>query len=133
MFQGLTPRPISHTVIEGHPDVIQHIKKRGFDQKPGVRILEGRWQDWCKDDKLEDLLKGTEESGGGFDVVFIDTFAEGYEGVSESIAQEIFCILIVLCETELKDFFDVLPNILASPESVFSFWNGLGATSKPQQ
>ncbi|KAJ9116340.1 hypothetical protein QFC22_004780 [Naganishia vaughanmartiniae] len=109
MFQGLTPRPISHTVIEGHPDVIQHIKKRGFDQKEGVRILEGRWQDWCKDDKLEDLLKGTEESGGGFDVVFIDTFAEGYE--------------------ELKDFFDVLPNILASPESVFSFWNGLGATN----
>ncbi|KAJ9099213.1 hypothetical protein QFC21_004093 [Naganishia friedmannii] len=108
MFQGLTPRLFSHTVIEGHPDVIQHIKKRGFDQKEGVRILEGRWQDWCKDDKLEDLLKGTEESGGGFDLVFIDTFAEGYE--------------------ELKDFFDILPNILASPESVFSFWNGLGAT-----
>ena len=32
--------------------------------------------------------------------------------------------------SELKDFFDVLPNILAGPESVFSFWNGLGATSK---
>lgn len=82
MFQGLNPRPISHTIIEGHPDVIQHIKQRGFDQKEGVRVLEGRWQDWCTEDKLEDLLKGTEESGGGFDVVFIDTFAEGYEGRS---------------------------------------------------
>ncbi|GHJ90418.1 hypothetical protein NliqN6_6820 [Naganishia liquefaciens] len=109
MFQDLTPRPVSHTVIEAHPQVLEHIKKRGFDQKPGVKILDGRWQDWCKEDRLEELLKATEENGGGFDIVFIDTFAEGYE--------------------ELKDFFDVLPNILAGPESVFSFWNGLGATN----
>lgn len=38
--------------------------------------------------------------------------------------------LICFVHLELKDFFDVLPNILAGPESVFSFWNGLGATSK---
>ena len=80
MFQDLTPRPVSHTVIEAHPQVLEHIKKRGFDQKPGVKILDGRWQDWCKEDRLEELLKATEENGGGFDIVFIDTFAEGYEG-----------------------------------------------------
>lgn len=32
--------------------------------------------------------------------------------------------------SELKDFFEVLPGIVAGPDSVFSFWNGLGATSK---
>ncbi|KAI5450621.1 Arginine N-methyltransferase 2 [Naganishia albida] len=109
MFQDLSPKPASHTVIEAHPQVLEHIKKRKFNQKPGVKILDGRWQDWCKEDKLEELLKATEESGGGFDIVFIDTFAEGYE--------------------ELKDFFEVLPGILEGPDSVFSFWNGLGATN----
>ena len=84
MFQDLSPKPASHTVIEAHPQVLEHIKKRKFNQKPGVKILDGRWQDWCKEDKLEELLKATEESGGGFDIVFIDTFAEGYEGGSIS-------------------------------------------------
>lgn len=37
---------------------------------------------------------------------------------------------ISVVSQELKDFFEVLPNILADPDSVFSFWNGLGATSK---
>lgn len=37
---------------------------------------------------------------------------------------------IPVVSQELKDFFEVLPNILADPDSVFSFWNGLGATSR---
>jgi hypothetical protein len=45
--------------------------------------LDGRWQDWCKEERMEELLKVTEENGGGFDIVFIDTFAEGYEGMSQ--------------------------------------------------
>jgi hypothetical protein len=33
-------------------------------------------------------------------------------------------------ETELKAFFEIVPDLLEGPESVFSFWNGLGATSE---
>lgn len=47
---------------------------------------------------------------GGYDVIYFDTFSEGY--------------------SELKDFFQHLPNLLAGPESRFSFFHGLGATSK---
>lgn len=32
--------------------------------------------------------------------------------------------------TELKAFFEIVPDLLEGPESVFSFWNGLGATSE---
>lgn len=38
-------RPSSHTIIEAHPDVYAHMLSRGWDRKPGVRILFGRWQD----------------------------------------------------------------------------------------
>lgn len=31
---------------------------------------------------------------------------------------------------ELKEFFEIATDLLEGPESVFSFWNGLGATSK---
>ena len=31
---------------------------------------------------------------------------------------------------ELKAFFEIVTDLLEGPESVFSFWNGLGATSE---
>lgn len=34
-----------------------------------------------------------------------------------------------VADTDLKSFFEVLPDIL-DPKGVFSFWNGLGATSE---
>jgi len=37
--------PASHTIIEAHPDVYAHMCKLGWEQKPGVKILFGRWQD----------------------------------------------------------------------------------------
>lgn len=49
---------------------------------PNVRVLEGRWQDWVQDgDKMGEVL---EISDGGFDAIFVDTFAEGYEGESNT-------------------------------------------------
>lgn len=33
-------------------------------------------------------------------------------------------------ESDLKAFFDVIPDILEPEAGLFSFWNGLGATSK---
>lgn len=76
MFQNLTPPPIRHTIIEPHKDVLVQMKLKGWYDKPGVKILEGRWQDFT-----EGEICG---SDGGWDVVYIDTFAEGYEGEYQS-------------------------------------------------
>lgn len=35
----------SHTIIEAHPDVYQHMLDLGWDKKPNVKILFGRWED----------------------------------------------------------------------------------------
>ncbi|GES98764.1 protein arginine N-methyltransferase 2 [Rhizophagus clarus] len=42
-FQKYKPR--SHTIIEAHPDVYQFMMDRGWNNKPGVKIIYGRWQD----------------------------------------------------------------------------------------
>lgn len=101
MFQSLPSTPTLHVIIEPHPDVLQHMKELGWYSKPGVVILEGKWQDFVETD---DIM-----SHGGFDVVYTDTFSEDYD--------------------ELKDFFEHLPDLLSGPDSRFGFFNGLGATS----
>jgi protein arginine N-methyltransferase 2 len=101
--------PARHTIIEAHPSVLTHIQSTPFHNKAGVEVLPGRWQDWCQGDKLAELI-GKSAGGAGYDFVFIDTFAEDYE--------------------ELKAFFEIVTDLLEGPESVFSFWNGLGATSE---
>ncbi|KAF9924061.1 hypothetical protein BGZ65_008531 [Modicella reniformis] len=58
--------PSQHTIIEAHPDVYAHMIKEGWDKKPGVKILFGRWQDVL--DQLE-----------VYDGIFFDTFGEYYE------------------------------------------------------
>ncbi|KAF9917284.1 hypothetical protein BX616_001454 [Lobosporangium transversale] len=58
--------PVQHTIIEAHPDVYAYMIKEGWDKKPGVKILFGRWQDVV--DQLE-----------VYDGIFFDTFGEYYE------------------------------------------------------
>ncbi|KAJ3790790.1 arginine methyl transferase [Lentinula aff. detonsa] len=99
LFQALPTRPVTHYIVEPHPDVLQHMKELGWYQKPGVRIIEGKWQD-----SVQKLLEV-----GGFDVVYTDTFSEDYNA--------------------LRGFFEHLPDLVAGPESRFSFFNGLGATN----
>jgi len=77
------------------------MKDQGWYEKPGVTILEGRWQDVVEDERLL--------ATGGFDIVYTDTFSESYQ--------------------DLKEFFERLPDLLSGPESRFSFFNGLGATN----
>lgn len=36
----------------------------------------------------------------------------------------------LLIKSDLHDFFEELPNLLSGPQAKFSFFNGLGATSK---
>lgn len=42
-IQARSPR--THTIIEAHPQVYEKMIADGWDKKPGVRILFGRWQD----------------------------------------------------------------------------------------
>ena len=60
-------RPRSHTIVEAHPDVHARMLQQGWDRKPGVRILIGRWQEVLP------------ESGLTFNGIFWDTFSEYYE------------------------------------------------------
>lgn len=117
LLQATKPR--RHIIMEAHPDVLQHMRKQGVYDWPNVHILEGRWQDWLQGEKISEVI---ELSDGGFDSIFVDTFAEGYEGEGGAL----FSMLIA----DLKAFFEVLPDILEAENGRFSFWNGLGATSE---
>lgn len=79
MFQQLDPKPRKHVIIEAHPDVLAHMRETGVYDWPNVHILEGRWQEFLQGEKLGEVI---ELADGGFDAVFIDTFAEGYDGAS---------------------------------------------------
>jgi protein arginine N-methyltransferase 2 len=84
------------------------MRHKGWHKRPGVRILEGRWQDILtkaqyvptKDD--EGTLDPIDI--GKFDIVYFDTFMEGYHGH--------------------VDFIKHIPRLLRGPGSRFSFFNG---------
>lgn len=67
-IQSYSPR--THTIIEAHPDVYRQMLQDGWDKKPGVKILFGRWQDVI-------------ESLGQFDGIYFDTFGEEYSDLRE--------------------------------------------------
>jgi protein arginine N-methyltransferase 2 len=46
-IQGLSPK--SHTIIEAHPDVYEHMIQTGWGEKENVKIVFGRWQDVIDD------------------------------------------------------------------------------------
>ncbi|KAG2364901.1 hypothetical protein BDR07DRAFT_1278717 [Suillus spraguei] len=100
-FQNLSTPPALHVIIEPHRDVLAHMKEQGWYDKKGVSILEGKWQDCIASEALQGF--------GKFDIIYTDTFSENY--------------------SELHNFFKHLQQLLASPESRFSFFNGLGATN----
>ncbi|KAI8637933.1 S-adenosyl-L-methionine-dependent methyltransferase [Parasitella parasitica] len=60
-------KPKNHYIIEAHPDVYAHMLELGWDKKPGVKILFGRWQDMVAQ---LDIL---------FDGIFFDTYGEFYD------------------------------------------------------
>ncbi|KAL4073997.1 hypothetical protein J3A83DRAFT_4232837 [Scleroderma citrinum] len=100
-LQRVTKIPSLHVIIEAHPDVLVQMKKQGWYQQPGVKIMEGKWQDVVQRKEFLDL--------GAFDVIYTDTFAENYQ--------------------ELCKFFRLLPDLMVGPDARFSFFNGLGATN----
>jgi hypothetical protein len=70
-FQALQVPPSRHVIIEPHPDVLRYVREKGWYDKEGVTILEGKWQDFVGTKALEDMV---------FDAVYTDTFSEDYEG-----------------------------------------------------
>lgn len=94
--------PSMHVIIEAHPDVLAHMRAKGWYSRPGVRVLEGKWQDLIDSEEITSV--------GGFDAIYTDTFSENYR--------------------DLYGFFERVPDLLRGPDSTFSFFNGLGATSK---
>lgn len=90
--------PKTHYICEAHPDVLKKMKDEGWYSKPGVVVLEGRWQD-----RLNELLDMGEVF---FDGIYYDTFSEYYE--------------------DMLELYDVIVGLL-KPGGVFSFFNGLGA------
>jgi protein arginine N-methyltransferase 2 len=94
------------------------MRERGWYDRKGVVVLEGKWQDFVGTNLLEDMV---------FDMVYTDTFSEEYEG-DEQVCTCLY-LLTRVAPPDLRLFFDHLPKLLAGPSARFSFFNGLGATS----
>lgn len=64
-------KPRTHTIIEAHPDVYKKMMDDGWGEKPGVRVVFGRWQDVIH------------ELGVCYDGIFFDTYGEFYKDLQE--------------------------------------------------
>ncbi|KAL2831571.1 protein arginine N-methyltransferase 2 [Aspergillus pseudoustus] len=90
--------PSSHHIIEAHPDVVAEMKRKGWHEKPGVVIHEGKWQD---------VLPNLVAQGEMFDAIYYDTFAESYADFREFFSEQVIGLL--------------------EQEGKWSFFNGMGA------
>ena len=55
----------SHTILEAHPQVLAEMDRGGWPDKPGVRVLRGRWQETI-----------AQVPDGSLSAVFFDTYGE---------------------------------------------------------
>ena len=93
------------------------MRQLGWFDRPGVEVFEGTWQAYFKaiDDgsveaRVFDAVYCTCRSERRSDKSKVDTFSEHYR--------------------DLHAFFEMVPNILRDDSSRFSFFHGLGATSR---
>ncbi|PGH06837.1 hypothetical protein AJ80_08110 [Polytolypa hystricis UAMH7299] len=90
--------PGSHHIVEAHPEVVADMKRKGWHEKPGVVIHEGRWQD---------VLPKLIEAGETFNAIYYDTFAESYSDFREFFSEQVIGLL--------------------DPDGKWGFFNGMGA------
>lgn len=88
--------PTQHYIIEAHPDVYRKMITDGWDQKAGVTICHGKWQE-----VVPQLAAAKVE----FDGIFFDTYAEH--------------------AMDMEDFHRQMTDVLAKPHGIYSFFNGL--------
>lgn len=116
--------PAEHVIVEAHPDVLAHMRQTGWEAKPGVRVVAGRWQD-----VVEQL--------GPFDGVFFDTYGEYAEDMREFHAHlprllapgGVYSFFNGLCPDNL--FFNMVQSELVKTElarcaCVCVCWGGVG-------
>jgi protein arginine N-methyltransferase 2 len=97
-IQAHANKPSSHHIIEAHPDVLAEMKAKGWDEKEGVTIHEGKWQDVLPDIVTDGMM---------FDAIYFDTFAESYGDFREFFSEHVIGLL--------------------EQEGRWSFFNGMGA------
>jgi type IV protein arginine methyltransferase len=90
--------PSVHHIVEAHAEVVAAMKEKGWHEKPGVVIHEGRWQD---------ILPKLVEEGEMFDAIYYDTFAESYGDFREFLSEQVIGLL--------------------DTDGLWSFFNGMGA------
>ncbi|PYH96049.1 putative arginine N-methyltransferase [Aspergillus ellipticus CBS 707.79] len=90
--------PAEHHIVEAHPEVVAEMKRKGWAEKPGVVIHEGRWQD---------VLPAMVGEGVMLDAIYYDTFAESYGDFREFFSEQVIGLL--------------------EQEGRWSFFNGMGA------
>lgn len=98
-------KPKSHHIIEAHPDVLKRMKDEGWNDKSGVVIHQGRWQD---------IVESLVEKGELFDAIYFDTFAEDYKALREFFTEYVIGLL------------DPAGGINGEGGK-FGFFNGMGA------
>jgi len=96
--QSHSNKPPTHHIIEAHPTVLATMREQGWQEKPGVVIHEGKWQD---------ILPQLARDRQMFDGVYFDTFAESY--------------------AQFRDFFSEHVITLLEPSGRWSYFNGMGA------
>lgn len=96
-------KPGKHVIVEAHPDAIDFARKNGWHERPGVELIHAKW---------EEALDRLSNEEGLFDVIYWDTYAQGYG--------------------ELRDFFEEVPYLLneSIPSARFSFFHGLAGTNR---
>ncbi|XP_042509578.1 protein arginine N-methyltransferase 2 [Macadamia integrifolia] len=62
--------PVTHTIVEAHPEVYDRMLCTGWGEKDNVKIIFGRWQD---------ILSQLES----YDGIFFDTYGEYYEDMRQ--------------------------------------------------
>lgn len=96
--QNHVHKPETHHIIEAHPDILTNMENEGWNEKTGVTIHPGRWQE---------ILPQLVADNQTFDAIYYDTFAESY--------------------SDFREFFTEYVIGLLEPEGKWSFFNGMGA------
>ena len=97
-LQSHSSKPSNHHIVEAHPTVLATMREQGWYEKPGVVVLEGKWQD---------ILPQLASEGQSYDAIYFDTFAESY--------------------SQFRDFFSEQVVGLLQPGGKWSYFNGMGA------
>lgn len=83
-IQSHDNKPAEHHIVEAHSDVLKDLKAKGWRDKPGVTVHEGRWQD---------VLPTLVGQGLVFDAIYYDTFAESYHDFKEFFSEHVIGLL----------------------------------------